>query len=52
MMKYLNKTKELLGQFMSHRIIQIPRGENREADTLARLASGLDDGRLVGIPVE
>ena len=43
MASYLEKAKELLGQFDTVTITQIPRNENTNADALARLATGLED---------
>ncbi|XP_075104631.1 uncharacterized protein LOC142178809 [Nicotiana tabacum] len=39
MQQYLEKVRELVRQFQSWKIVQIPREENTEADTLANLAS-------------
>ncbi|XP_075087569.1 uncharacterized protein LOC142169585 [Nicotiana tabacum] len=39
MQQYLEKARELVRQFQSWKIVQIPREENAEADTLANLAS-------------
>ncbi|XP_075107027.1 uncharacterized protein LOC142180009 [Nicotiana tabacum] len=39
MQQYLEKTRELVRQFQSWKIVQIPREENAEADALANLAS-------------
>ncbi|KAL5579951.1 hypothetical protein UlMin_012393 [Ulmus minor] len=49
---YLEKAKELLGQFDTVTITQIPRNENSNADALARLATGLEDSLLKTIPLE
>ncbi|KAL5574095.1 hypothetical protein UlMin_023692 [Ulmus minor] len=49
---YLEKAKELLGQFDTVTITQIPRNENTNADALARLATGLEDSLLKTIPLE
>ena len=39
MITYLKLAKELLGRFKEYKIVQIPREENEQADTLAKLAS-------------
>ncbi|KAL5547064.1 hypothetical protein UlMin_006751 [Ulmus minor] len=52
MASYLEKAKELLGQFDTVTITQIPRNENTNADTLARLATGLEDSLLKMVPLE
>ncbi|XP_075086064.1 uncharacterized protein LOC142168809 [Nicotiana tabacum] len=39
MQQYLEKARELVRQFQSWKIVQIPREENAEADALANLAS-------------
>nr|XP_016460739.1 PREDICTED: uncharacterized protein LOC107784171 [Nicotiana tabacum] len=39
MQQYLKKARELVRQFQSWKIVQIPREENAEADTLVNLAS-------------
>ncbi|KAL5555378.1 hypothetical protein UlMin_037614 [Ulmus minor] len=49
---YLEKAKELLGQFDTVTITQIPRNENTNADTLACLATGLEDSLLKTVPLE
>ena len=49
---YLEKAKELLGQFDTVTITQIPRNENSNADALAHLATGLEDSLLKTIPLE
>ncbi|KAL5545437.1 hypothetical protein UlMin_005124 [Ulmus minor] len=49
---YLEKAKELLGQFDTVTITQIPRNENTNADALARLATGLEDSLLKTVPLE
>ncbi|KAL5564753.1 hypothetical protein UlMin_027917 [Ulmus minor] len=49
---YLEKAKELLGQFDTVTITQIPRNENTNADALARLATGLEDSLLKMVPLE
>ncbi|KAL5547002.1 hypothetical protein UlMin_006689 [Ulmus minor] len=52
MASYLEKAKELLGQFDIVTITQIPRTENTNADALARLATGLEDSLLKTVPLE
>ncbi|KAL5555727.1 hypothetical protein UlMin_037963 [Ulmus minor] len=52
MASYLEKAKELLGQFDIVTITQIPRNENTNADALARLATGLEDSLLKMVPLE
>ncbi|XP_070020799.1 uncharacterized protein [Nicotiana sylvestris] len=42
MQQYLEKVRELTKQFQTWKVIQIPRDENVEADTLANLASAAD----------
>ena len=39
MKKYLDKTKELLGQIGEYKICHIPREQNARADALSKLAS-------------
>ena len=46
MAAYVKKTEGQLRTFKWYRIEQVPRTENVEADSLARLASGLEDGTL------
>ncbi|KAL5554521.1 hypothetical protein UlMin_041922 [Ulmus minor] len=52
MASYLEKAKELLGQFDTVTITQIPRNKNTNADALARLATGLEDSLLKTVPLE
>ena len=52
MASYLEKAKELLGQFDTVTITQIPRNENTNANALARLATGLEDSLLKTVPLE
>ena len=47
---YLEKVKELLGQFDTTSIMQVPRSENINADVLAHLATGLEDNLLKSMP--
>ncbi|XP_070011446.1 uncharacterized protein [Nicotiana sylvestris] len=42
MQQYLEKVRELIMQFQTWKVIQIPRDENVEADALANLASATD----------
>ena len=46
MAAYLKIARGHLKTFKWFRIEQIPRAENVEADSLARLASGLEEGAL------
>ena len=48
----MEKVKELLGQFDTVTITQIPQNENSNTDTLARLATGLEDSLLKIVPLE
>ena len=52
MVKYLKKVRILLEQFMKHRVTQIPRAENIEADALTRLASGSEVEGIVLFPLK
>ena len=52
MASYLEKVKELLGQFYTTTIIQVPMNQNSNADALARLAIGLEDSLLKIVPLE
>ncbi|KAL5541181.1 hypothetical protein UlMin_042654 [Ulmus minor] len=52
MASYLEKAKELLGQFDTVTITQIPRNKNTNADALARLTTGLEDILLKTVPLE
>lgn len=42
MQQYLEKARDLIRQFQSWKIVQIPKEENVEADTLANLASAAE----------
>ena len=42
MASYMEKVKELLGQFDTASILQVLRTENTNADALARLATSLE----------
>ncbi|XP_070005182.1 uncharacterized protein [Nicotiana sylvestris] len=42
MQQYLEKVRELIKQFQTWKVIQIPRDENAEVDALANLASAAD----------
>ena len=52
MTTYLEKVCELVGQFETTIITQVPRLENSNADALARLATNLEDNLLKTVPVE
>ena len=52
MASYLEKVKEMLNQFDTVAIIQVQRVENANADTLARLATGLEERLLKTVPIE
>ena len=52
MAAYLQKVKDLLSAFSSFKIQQVPRAQNTQVDTLARLASTKDAELLEVIPVE
>ena len=52
MVAYLKTAGGQLGTFKWFRIEQVPRAKNVEADNLARLASGLEDGTLGQVPIE
>ncbi|KAL5563203.1 hypothetical protein UlMin_032950 [Ulmus minor] len=52
MASYLEKAKELLGQFDTVTSTQIPRNKNTNADALARLATGLEDSLLKTVPLK
>ncbi|KAL5564601.1 hypothetical protein UlMin_027765 [Ulmus minor] len=49
---YLEKAKELLGQFDTITTTQISRNENSNADAWARLATRLEDSLLKTVPLE
>ena len=49
---YLEKTKELFGQFDTITITQVPQNENSNANALAHLATGLEDSLLKTVPLE
>ncbi|KAL5539174.1 hypothetical protein UlMin_044787 [Ulmus minor] len=46
MASYLEKVKEVINQFDTVNVIQVPRAENANADALARLATGLEEHLL------
>ena len=46
MVSYLNKAKDLLAQFESYTLQQVPRDQNSNADALAKLASAKDADTL------
>ena len=52
MAAYLKKAKDLLSAFSSYTIQQVPRLQNSQVDTLARLSSTKDAELLEVIPVE
>ncbi|KAL5573386.1 hypothetical protein UlMin_022983 [Ulmus minor] len=52
MASYLEKAKEAMNQFDMVTIIQVPRAENANADTLARLATGLEERLLKTVLIE
>ncbi|KAL5548489.1 hypothetical protein UlMin_003720 [Ulmus minor] len=52
MASYLEKAKELIGQFDTVTITQIPRNENTNTDALAHLVTGLEDSLLKTVPLE
>ncbi|KAL5571186.1 hypothetical protein UlMin_020783 [Ulmus minor] len=52
MASYLEKAKEAMNQFDTVSIIQVPRAENTNADTLARLTTGLEERLLKTVPIE
>ncbi|KAL5552206.1 hypothetical protein UlMin_002382 [Ulmus minor] len=52
MASYLAKVKEMLGQFDTMTIIQVPRAENTNADVLAHLATGLEESLLKTVLIE
>ena len=49
---YLEKVKEVLNQFDTVIVMQVPRAENANADALARLATGLEECLLKTVPIE
>ena len=52
MVVYLKKAGGQLKTFKCYMIEQVPRAENAEADSLARLAFGLKDGTRSQVPIE
>ena len=52
MATYLKVAREQLRSFRWFKIEQIPRTESSEVDSLARFASGLEDGTLGQTPIE
>ena len=52
MASYLEKVKEAMDQFDTMTIIQVPRAENANADTLAHLAIGLEERLLKTVPIK
>ena len=52
MTAYIEKFKELLGQFDTTVITKVPKSENSNVDALALLAPSLEDNLLKTMPVE
>ncbi|CAL2257081.1 unnamed protein product [Prunus armeniaca] len=52
MSAYLSTTYQLLQKFQAYEIRQIPKTENSHTDTLARLASAINDKVGRRVPVE
>ena len=52
MVAYLNKAKDLLAHFENYTIQQVPRDQNSNTDTLAKLASANDVDTLSIVPVK
>ena len=52
MASYLEKAKELLGQFDTVTITQVPINDNSNANALARLTMGVEDSLLKTVPIE
>ncbi|XP_076925095.1 uncharacterized protein LOC143587796 [Bidens hawaiensis] len=52
MIEYLNKTRELLKGFQEARVVHIPRGQNKKADALSKLASVAFDHLAKDVRVE
>ncbi|XP_076903875.1 uncharacterized protein LOC143559057 [Bidens hawaiensis] len=52
MIEYLKKTKELLQGFQEAKVIHIPRGQNKKADALSKLASVAFDHLAKEVRVE
>ncbi|KAK9079767.1 hypothetical protein SSX86_001440 [Deinandra increscens subsp. villosa] len=52
MQKYASKVKEIASQFEEFQIIQIPRGQNKKADALSKLASLAYAHLTKQVPVE
>ncbi|KAL5566636.1 hypothetical protein UlMin_029800 [Ulmus minor] len=52
MTAYVKKVKELLGQFDTIVITQVPRSENSNTDALAWLITSLEENILKTMPVE
>ena len=51
MESYLAKVKEMLGQFDTATITQVPRDENTNADALAHFAMGLKERLVKTVPI-
>ena len=43
MMEYLQLVKQTMNQFLKAKVVQVARGQNRHADSLATLASSLTE---------
>ena len=52
MASYLETVKEVLDQFDTVTIMQVPRAKNVNADVLARHATGLEERLLKIVPIE
>ena len=52
MAAYLQEVKRLAKEFDWFKVNQIPRDENAEADSLAKLASGFDFENPTRLPIE
>ena len=52
MASYLEKVKELLGEFDTATITQVPRNENSNVDALASLTTRLEASLLKSVPLE
>ena len=52
MMKYLRLVKQTMDRFLSVKMVQVTRGQNRHADSLATLVSSSTEGILQLIKVE
>ena len=52
MKEYLQVVKQVMGKFCTTRVTQVARGQNRQADSLATLASAMTEGVPLLIKVE